>query len=214
MNAVSRMLALLWLALRLELALYRSLARWVVRRPDVPSGAAPIGYARLVGPMLWLWIFGSAVEVVVVEVVLRHVDQPWAAALRLPLLVLGVWGVLWMLGMLASFRVRPHVLTDVELLVRSGALTWVVVPLGAIETTRTVEHEIPGVIRSLHIEGPLVLVGVSSRTNVELLLSGPTVLSTSRGAVSAERVGLWVDEPREVAVQLRSRASALGGRRP
>ncbi len=214
MSAVRRLLALAWLGLRLELALYRSLARWVARRPDVPSGAVPIGYARLVGPMLWLWIFGSAVEVVVVEVVLRHVDQPWAAALRLPLLVLGVWGVLWMLGMLASYRVRPHVLTDAELLIRSGALTWVVVPMSAVETTRAVEHELPGVIRSLHIEGPLVLVGVSSRTNLELVLSGPTMLSSSRGPVSADRVGLWVDEPREVAVQLRSRAGAVGGRRP
>jgi hypothetical protein len=26
-----------------ELALYRSLARWIARRPDVPAGATPIG---------------------------------------------------------------------------------------------------------------------------------------------------------------------------
>ena len=33
-------------AFLLELALYRSLARWIVRRPDVPGGATPIGYAH------------------------------------------------------------------------------------------------------------------------------------------------------------------------
>ena len=210
MSRLGRLPALLWLALRVELALYRSLARWVARRPDVPEGAVAIGYARLVSPMLWLWIFGSAVEVVVVEVVLRHLDQPWAAGLRMPLLVLGVWGVLWMLGMLASYRVRPHLLTDTELHIRSGALTWVVVPLHAIGTTRTVEHELPGIIRALHVDDSLVLVGVSSRTNLELVLSAPTPLSTSKGEASATRVGLWVDDPREVAARLRPRLGASG----
>jgi hypothetical protein len=152
--------------------------------------------------MLWLWIFGSAVEVVVVEVVLRHVDRDWASALRLPLLVLGIWGVFWMLGMLASYQVRPHLLTDTELVVRSGARTWVAVPISAIAATRTIEHELPGVIRSLHVVGTLVLVGVSSRTNTALVLTGPTTLSTSKGTVTADQVGLWVDEPRELTALL------------
>ncbi len=67
-----------------ELALYRSLARWIARRPDVPADAVPIGYARLSGPMLWLWIFGSTTEVVVVEVVLRSIEARWAEVIRLP----------------------------------------------------------------------------------------------------------------------------------
>lgn len=192
-------------AVLLELVLYGSLVRWIARRPDVPRGAVPIGYSRLVVPVLWLWIFGSAVEVIVVEVVLRQVDQHWAAALRLPLLVLGVWGVLWMLGMMASYQVRPHVLTDTDLRLRSGARTWVVVPIEAVESTRTVDHELPGVIRSLHVDGDLVLVGVSSRTNLELVLAGPMALTTSRGEVTATRVAMWVDEPREVAAQLAPR---------
>lgn len=208
MRVVRRLPTFVWEALLFELALYRSLARWVARRPDVPRGARSVGYARLVAPMLWLWIFGSAVEVVVVEVVLRHLDQPWAEAVRLPVLVLGVWGVLWMLGMLASFRVRPHLLTQSALVLRSGARTWVAVPLRAVASARTVEHELPGVIRSLSVEGPLVLIGVGSRTNLELALSEPTRLSTSKGEVTATRVGGWVDEPREVAALLRPRLAS------
>lgn len=186
-------------ALRLELALYRSLARWIARRPDVPAGATPLGYAQLVGPMLWLWIFGSATEAVVVEVLLRQVDAGWAEAVQLPALVLGVWGVLWMLGLLAAHRVRPHLLTDDLLRVRSGARTWVDVPRAAVVGTRHVEHALPGVVRTLHVEGDLVLVGVSSRTNLELELAGAHRLATSRGEVIAHRVGLWVDDPRSVA---------------
>ena len=210
MNLPRRLPRLLWTALVFEVALYRSLARWVARRPDVPRGATPIGYDRLVSPMLWLWIFGSTVEVVVVEVVLRHLDQPWAAALRLPLLVLGIWGVVWMVGMLASYRVRPHLLTDTELIARSGAHSRLVVPLEAVESARLVEHELPGVIRSLHVDGELALVGVSSGTNLELTLAAPTTVPTSGGPVTVTRVGIWVDEPREIAARIRPR---LGTRR-
>lgn len=203
MRLLRRLPGLLRDALLYELSLYRSLARWLARRPDVPHGATPIGYSRLVAPMLWLWIFGSSVEVVVVEVVLRHVDQPWAAAARAPLLVLGMWGVVWMLGMLASYRVRPHLLTDTELQARSGARTWLVVPLDAVGSTRAVEHEVPGVIRSLHVEGDLALVGAGSGTNLEMMLTRPTTVSTSKGEATVTRVGIWVDDPRDVAAQLR-----------
>lgn len=197
-----RLLALAREALLLELALYRSLARWIGRRPDVPAGATPIGYAKLVGPMLWLWIFGSATEVVVVEVVLRQVDAGWADAIRTPLLVIGAWGLLWMLGMLAAHRVRPHLLTPDRLLIRNSARTWVDLPLEALARTRTVEHELPGVVKALHHEDDLLLVGVSSRTNLELVLSAAATLRTSKGALTAGRVGLWVDDPRDVAGRL------------
>lgn len=205
MTVLRRLPGLLRDALLYELSLYRSLVRWLARRPDVPRGATPIGYSRLVAPMLWLWIFGSAVEVVAVEVVLRHLDQPWAEAARTPMLVLGIWGVAWMLGMLASYRVRPHLLTDADLRARSSARTWMVVPLEAVEAIRPVEHELPGVIRSLHVDGTLALVGAGSRTNLEMTLTGPTTVSTSKGEMTVSRVGIWVDEPREVAAQVKPR---------
>lgn len=205
--SVRRVASLIGEAVLLELALYRSLARWVARRPAVPAGAIRIGYAELVGPMLWLWIFGSATEVVVIEVVLRNIEAGWADAIRLPLLIIGIWGLLWMLGMLASYRVRPHLLTDDRLQVRNGARIWVDVPLDAIAGVRTVQHELPGLIAALHQEQGLLLVGVSSRTNVEIILAGPTDLSTFKGNITADRVGLWVDDPDALAAVIRPRPS-------
>lgn len=189
-----------------ELALYRSLARWIARRPDVPADAAPIGYAQLTGPVLWLWIFGSATEVVVVEVVLRSIEARWAEVIRLPVLILGIWGVLWMLGQLAAYKVRPHLVTADHLLIRNGCRTRVVVPLHSIASVRAVEHDYPGVVKSLHHDDDLLLVGVNLRTNVELVLHRPVALDTSQGAKTVQRVGLWVDDPRAVATQLRTRA--------
>lgn len=101
-------------------------------------------------------------------------------------------------------RVRPHLLTDDRLRIRNGARTWVDLPLDAITATRTMEHELPGIIRAVHHEDGLLLVGVSSRTNLELVLTSPTVLRTSKGKMTADRVGLWVDEPHDVARKFRT----------
>ena len=50
MHLLRRVRSTAWAALRLELTLYLALGRWVLRRPDVPSGTTPIGYSRLVAP--------------------------------------------------------------------------------------------------------------------------------------------------------------------
>lgn len=205
---VRRLGRLAWAALKLELTLYAALGRWITRRRDVPEGSTPLGYSRLVAPMLWLWIFGSAVEVVVLDVLLHR----WWTPLRIPFLVLGVWGLMWMLGLLAAYRTRPHLLTDDRLQVRDGIHARVDVALDLVASVRTVDHELPGLLRSVHVEGEepdaILLIGVGSQTNLELVLTGPTVLQTPRGPATVTRVGLWVDEPRDVAELIRRRRPA------
>ncbi|MCF6378461.1 hypothetical protein L2K70_12690 [Nocardioides KLBMP 9356] len=185
------------------MTLYLALGRWVTRRPDVPAGTTPIGYSRLVAPMLWLWIFGSATEVVVLDVLLSR----WWTPLRIPLLVVGVWGLVWMLGLMAAYRTRPHLLGEESLQVRDGIHARVDVPLDRIASVRSAGHDLPGLLRSVHVEGEgdeaVLLVGVSSRTNLELVLTAPTTFETLHGPTTVGRVGLWVDEPREVAELLR-----------
>lgn len=192
-------------AVVLEIAIWACLGRWVARRPDAPQGAVQIGYAQLVAPMLWLWIFGSLVEVVALELVLRSVDAAWAEAVRLPLLVLGVWGALWMLGMAASFQVRRHLVLPDRLVLRDGPRARVEVPLAAIEQVRLAAHEWEGILRSVHDEDGLVLVGPGNRSNVELTLHGLTELAGHDHPRTATTVGLWADDPHLVVRLLRDR---------
>lgn len=190
----------------MELAFYRALLRWTFRRPDVPKGATAIGYSQLSAPLIWLWIFASALEVVVLDV-LVHKFSPWDW-IRLPLLVLGIWGLVFMLGMLASDRMRPHLLTATTLHIRNGGRTDVAVPRDAIAAVRMAEGDLPGLVKAVHVEedddedGDTLHIGVSSRTNVELELTGPTLLSTPLGEVRVSRVGMWVDEPRTLPAVL------------
>lgn len=195
-------------AVLLEIALYRSLARWVRRRPAVPEGAEPVGYARVVTPVMWLWIFASAAELPLV-----HVLVPWEGV-RNVLLVLGVWSLLWMVGLLASLNVHPHLLTDDALRVRNGARHDIAVPWAAIARARTHDHDLPSSMWALQPQetddGTDLCVGVSGRVNVVLHLTGPTEVVTREGPTTVARVSLWADEPRAVVRAVTDRVRATG----
>lgn len=206
MTAVRRLGRLARHAVLFEVAIYVALWRWVARRPAVPSGATPIPYSRIAAPVLWLFIWGSAVEVVAVDLVVHHFG--WTLV-RIPLLAVGIWSVVWMLGLLAAMRTRPHVLTATELRLRAGLRGEVIVPLAAVDGVTTREAELSSTLKSLVVTDDALLVGVSGRTNVQLALAGATTLVTPRGEVVVERVGLWADEPRAVAQLLRRSVEVL-----
>jgi hypothetical protein len=123
-------------ALAFEYNIYKSLLRWVLRRPGVPPGFEPVGYARLATPMLWLWIFGSALELPLV-----HVLVPWHGV-RISLLIVGVWGLLWMVGILAGLRSYPHLLGADGLRIRNGALHDIAIPWKAVAQVTTEDRSL------------------------------------------------------------------------
>ena len=182
-----------------EVAIYVALWRWIARRPAVPASATPIPYSRIAAPVVWLFIWGSAIEVVALDLVVHHFG--WTAV-RVPLLVLGIWSLMWMVGILAAMRTRPHVLTSTDLRLRAGLRGELVVPLAAVDRVTTGESELSSTMKSYETIDDALLVGVSGRTNVQLTLREPTTLLTPKGAVRVERVGMWVDEPRSVATLL------------
>jgi hypothetical protein len=200
MTVVRRIGALARHAVLFEVAIYVALWRWIARRPAVPPSATPIPYSRIVAPVMWLFIWGSAIEVVAVDLVVHHFG--WATV-RIPLLALGIWSVMWMVGMLAAMRTRPHVLTATDLRLRAGLRGELVLPLTAVDRVTTRQSELSSTMKSYEVTGDTLLVGVSGRTNVQLALYGPTTLLTPKGAVEVERVGMWVDEPRSVTTLLR-----------
>ena len=194
-------------ALWLELRLYACLIRWVLRRPEVAPGQEPIGYAQAVTPVLCLWIFASAAEIP-----LAHVLLPWHTA-RMVLLVLEAWGLVWMLGLLASYRVRPHVLDADGLRLRNGAVTDVRVAWADVARVRQERMDLESSVRSVQVrreDGATELqVGVSGQVNVVLELHGPVVVQTPKGPLEVTVVRFFVDEPRDVVSRLRE---SLAGR--
>jgi hypothetical protein len=192
----------------LEYRLYAALVRWFLRRKDVPPGAQAWPYAALVAPVLWLWVFGSATELVVF-----HLIIPWETV-RLVVDVLSIWGLIWMLGTLAAYRIRPHLLLSDELRIRNSVYHDVPVPTAGVVAAAARDAELPSSMRSLQIAtddgtSTVVSVGVSGRTNVALTLRPRTPLRTARGTVAADAVRLWVDDPRAFVAQVNRRLAAV-----
>lgn len=185
-----------------ELRLYRSLLRWVARRPVVPSAdAEAFGYARLVTPVMCLWIFASAVEIVVVDLLL-----PWQTA-RIVALVLGVWGLLWMLGFLASLNVQPHLVDGSGIRVRHGASIDIAVPWDAIATIANRRRDLPSSIRTLQPQetpsGTDLQVVVSGEVNVHVVLYGPMTVPTPKGSQEISELSVFADDPRALVTRAR-----------
>ena len=183
-----------------ELGLYRSLFRWVTRHPDVPSDAVAFGYIGAVAAILWAFIFGSATELVVLHLIL-----PWETV-RIIVDVLGIWGLAWMLGMMASFRVHPHLVSDSGLRIRHGAATDIAVTWDDIATIRARERsrDKSRAIQLDRDEGSAVLnVVIASRTNVDITLRRPLVVPLRTGEESVSELRFYVDDARELVRRVR-----------
>jgi hypothetical protein len=165
-------LALLRLAVVWEVMVWRSLARWVARRP---AGAGPgvqtFGYARSVTPLYWLFILVSAVEVPV-----AHVLLPWRWAQVLSL-ALGVWGLFWMLGMLAAQHVHPHLVDDRGLRLRSGAHVDVALTWSAVRSVTAHRRDLPS--------ARTVQLGAAPRTAAAVAAATPTAASAATPTAAA-----------------------------
>ena len=190
-----------------ELRLYRSLLRWVLRRPDItPPGAEAFGYAQAVTPVMWLWIFASAAEIPII-----HVLIPWHTV-RITALVLAVWGLVWMVGLLASLKVYPHLLSGSALRVRYGASTSVVIPWREVAALTAERRDLPSTIRTLQPRetgtGTDLQVGVSGQINVRVVLRHPLTVPTPKGDLEITELSFFADDPRALVGRGRQLASS------
>jgi hypothetical protein len=182
-----------------ELRSYCTLPMWLLRRSDVPAGASGFRYVGVILPVLWAFIVVSAIELVVLHVVL-----PWPAA-RVVADILGVWGLLWMIAFTASLSVRPHLLDSSGLRIRHGVSTDVVVPWEAMSTvavrTRSREKS-----RAVQLDrdgaGTVLNVVVGSQTNVDVALRRPVVVPLPGGEETITALRLYADDARAARARL------------
>ena len=189
-------------AVLFELRLYRSLFRWVTRRPVVPAaGVEAVGYSQAVTPVMWLWIFASAAEMVVVHLVI-----PWPTV-RIILLIVSAWGLIWMIGFLASLKVYPHLLSDAGVQVRHGATVDIAIPWGFVASVIAQRRDLPSSIRTIQLRetdtGTDLQVGVSGEVNVHLVLTHSVSVPTHRGDQVITELSFWVDDPHAFVARAR-----------
>jgi len=191
-----------WLVI-LEIGIWRSLFFWVTRRvPGRSPGAQAFSYAKEVSPVLMAFIFVSTLELVVV-----HLLLPWATV-RLIALVLSTWGLLWMVGYLASLKVFPHLLDDHGLRVRYGTTADIRIPWEVIESVTSRRRRV-STRRNVQVQhgddGIAVDVAVLNQTKVDVALHQPTTVKLPNGTQEITELRLYVDDPRAFVAAARER---------
>jgi hypothetical protein len=182
--------------------MWRSLFRWIFRR-HVPrtAGMRTFRYAATSTPILMVFIIVSAIEVPIL-----HLALPWEAV-RIAADAAGVYGLLWMLGLLASLRAHPHVVTDDGVRVRNGFAVDLTVPWDAVASVRTRNRGLES-RKAFQLErsdaGTVAQVGIMSQTNVDLVLREPTAIRAPRGGTEVvTEVRLYADDPAAFAADAR-----------
>lgn len=186
-RAARRALAI---AVRAEVGVWQSLYRWVFRRPRVPAGASAFAYHSPVLTILWIFIVLSAVEIPIIDLITH--PWPWV---RIPLLILGVWGLTWMIGMALGYVTRPHAVGPAGIRARFGAdidvdLPWDVV--ASVERSRDVAERAPKVRDEEH--GRTLALRIANETNILIVLEKPVHARLSAGIVPVDAVRLWADD--------------------
>ncbi|MFC9559585.1 hypothetical protein [Agromyces sp. NPDC056965] len=184
-------------ALLMELSIYASIGRFVARRPAIAPDAKGFGFHKPVLTILMIFIVLSAVEIPIFDMIVHR----WPAV-RITLLVLGIWGLTWMFGLLCSYVMRPHTVGPDGIRVRAGletdiALSW---------------DDIASVARNLRVDEPkslkivetdasrTLMLRINNETNVEIELEGATVVrlpghGVAGGEQAVTAVRIWVDDP-------------------
>lgn len=192
-------------AAKTEIAMWRSLYGWITRRPIVLSpGAQAFPYSRSVMPILWAFIGVSAVELPIFHLVI-----PWQW-LQIIADAAGVYGLLWMIGLMAMIRSRPHIVDESGLSLRCNMTIDLRVPWDGVESIQHCSQILPPGSRSVVIDregpGPVLVLAVAGHADVEVTFREPTVVAVPRTKgepVTGLRFG--ADEPAELIACGRSR---------
>ncbi|MEU1685491.1 PH domain-containing protein [Micromonospora sp. NPDC005707] len=181
-----------------EWRMWRSLFRWLLRRPVAPAeGAEAFGYIGAVKPILIAFIALSAVEIPIFDVIIRH-TMPWQAA-REVALGLGIWGVLWMIGLYAALQIHPHVAHPAGLRVRNGFSVDFTVPWEAVARVDARYRSLTG-SRTVQVErteaGTVLNIVTGKQTSVDLVLHRPLSVRLPSGpSEPATEIRLYADDP-------------------
>lgn len=192
-------------AMSLEKHLYASIGRAIMRRPAVPSGAKGFRYDSPTLLILVVFIFVSTIEVFAIDLIV-HRWQP----VRVAFLVLGVWGVIWMVGLLCAHIMRPHTVGPSGLRIRDGLdldveIRWDDIHAVAIRK-HAYESKPP---RLMGGEGSRTLVvAVSNESNLEITLDKATMVRLPGGPPNGGEqhvtaVQLWADDPRAYLAEVK-----------
>ena len=197
-------------AAAMEGAMWRSMYLWARRTPPaLAPGDEAFSYLGVVKPILGVFIGLSVVEIPILDLIIKHV-VPWQPA-RVIMLVISVWGLLWMLGLLISLKIHPHVAGAAGIRVRMGPGIDFTVPWPDIDAVTKHYRSMPS-SKSVQIENQVLHIVVGSQTSVDVKLRRPITVRLPKGESDPiEELRLYADDPDAFVRKTRDLAKATTG---
>jgi hypothetical protein len=186
----------------MELRGYQSIYRFVFRRPKVPAGGVGFSYHKPVLPILIVFVVVSALEMLVVDLIVRR----WAY-IRVPLLILSIWGMIYMLGLLFGMLVRPHAITADGIRVRYGSeidlpIAWD--DIHSVTLRKRVNSDKQPKVTPDGNGGASLHMRIQNETNLEIRLNRPVSLRLPHGIETVSMVNLYADDPKAFVDEVRN----------
>lgn len=164
----------------------------------IPSEATGHAYHRFLTPMLATLVGLQVLELAVVHLLVSL----WSETVALVLLVLSIWGLIWLVALMKSFRLFPVLLTKGFLHVRSGTIVDLKVPLSQILGIE--KHVDPAKLEA----GTTLNLAILTSPNICVALREPVVYRTFFGREKlVDLVALRLDDPAVFADELDERLS-------
>ncbi|GAA2655946.1 hypothetical protein [Paractinoplanes durhamensis] len=157
-----------------EVRLWIALFRWILRRPvRLPAGTTPFQYSGAVTMILAVLLFVSAIEIPIL-----HLMLPWATVRAISLFV-GAYGLFWMIGLLATMRVYPHLVGPAGLRIRNSITLDLPLAWSDIASVRVRPRSMPPGGQT-QVEDGVLSFGMASGTTVDVVLARPTVVPVKK----------------------------------
>lgn len=185
---------------RQEFRIFGALVGGVRRHRDAAPGDRLLAYGgRLRG------ILGATLGILIVELAIAEFLVPWTW-LRWTLLILGVYGLVWVLGFAASAYTRPHLLDAERLRLRMTIFADVAVPLGAL--SQVAGGGIASHRSGVEAGGGKLAVSALGLSNMSLTFAEPVEVDCGKAGRHAVRnVRFYVDDPEAATAALRESAA-------
>jgi hypothetical protein len=182
-----------------ESAMWRGLYRWITRRPlRLAPGDVAFGHAGPVKPIFVVFIVLSALEIPILDLIITRL-VPWPAV-RYVALAAGVYGLVWMIGLLGALLTSPHLVGDAGIRIRNGTSVDVTIPWEAVDRVGHRYRSLPS-SRAVQVEDGVLYLGTGGQTSVDVALREPLTLL----AHTVREVRFYADDPKALVALARER---------
>lgn len=193
-----------------ELRAYHDLLLALRKRRLVPEGAAAFGYAKGSYSIPIALIIASMIEMAAL-----HFIIPWQW-LRVVLILVNIWGILFVLGLIAGRTVHPHVITDGEFHVNWGRSPILRTPVANIKSaTSSVNflHHQPhmdgGRLFLCSFQSPNVLIEFNEPVSAD----PPVARKENPKEFRASSIHLFADDPDRLVAAVKDHRTILSDSR-